>query len=70
MKKVLNVCHIMESFFFTMNIYGRQPYLLDSSVLSKNSPSLLTVMCNLHESSSKMEMMEVELNVHVELDVL
>ena len=40
MKKVFNVCHIMESFSFTMNIYGRQPYLLDSSVLSKKSPSL------------------------------
>ena len=40
MKKVLNVCHMMESFSFALNIYDRQPYLLDPFVLSKKSPSI------------------------------
>ena len=40
MKKTLDVSHMMESFYFVVNIYGRWSYLLYPSVLSKKSPSL------------------------------
>ena len=53
-----------------MVIFVRWSYLLYPSMLSKKSPSLQTMTRHLHELSSQMGLMEVELDVHVELDVL